>query len=47
MRFLLESLEDECLFPPGGEALPIELPVGCEVTQRQAPDAALQGQVSF
>ena len=45
--FLLESLEDERLLPTGGEPLPVELPVGREVAERQAPEASLQRQVTL
>lgn len=43
--FLLKSLEDESLLPAGSEALPVELSVGREVTEGQAPETPLQGQV--
>lgn len=45
--FLLEGLEDERLLPAGGEPLPVELPVGREVAEGQAPEAPLQGQVAL
>lgn len=47
MRALLESLEDERLFSTCGEALSVEVSVWREVTQGQAPNASLQGQVSL
>lgn len=47
VRALLESLEDESFLSTCGEAFSVEVSMWREVTQRQAPDASLQGQVSF
>lgn len=47
VQALLESLEDESLLSTCGEAFSVQVSVWREVTQRQAPDAPLQGQVSF
>lgn len=47
MHALLECLEDERLFSTCGEALSVEVSVWREVTQGQAPNASLQGQVSL
>lgn len=46
-RFLLKSLEDEGFFSTCREAFSVEFSVGRKVTERETPDAALQGQVSL